>query len=308
MKKNRLFQLLLLTSLLLPGITQAQNKDNAKPKKKTYSYSSEDTNIAGTSMITFQEDGHQYKIKMLNDEVTELIVDDKLIAKENYPQYETLINKIREQIKRDRAQAEEDRKQAMKDREQANRDRAQAEKDREQAEKDRAQAEKDRQQSEVDRKQAMKDREEALKNKDRAKLDGEQAEKDRTQANKDREQAIKDKEQAMKDREQAGRDREQAEKDRQQAVLDREQAKKDRIQAEEDRKLIQGLLADLVKENIVANEKEVFSLVLTEKELLVNGKKQSDELQARLKPRYLKSPNSILNYTNMGKSRQFSVN
>ena len=287
MKKNRLFQLLVLVSFLLPGITQAQNKDNAKPQKKTYSYSTEDISIIGPSIITFQEDGHQYKIKMLNDEVTELIVDDKLVPKENYPQYEALINKIRDQIKKDRAQAEEDRKQAMKDREQAT--------------KDRAQAEKDRKQAEVDRKQAVKDREEALKNKDKAKLDIEQAEKDREQANKDREQA-------MKDRKQAERDREQAEKDRQQAVLDREQAKKDRIQAEEDRKLIQGLLTDLVKENIVANEKEVFSLVLTEKELLVNGKKQADEIQAKLKSRYLKSPSTVLNYTNMGTSRQFSIN
>lgn len=189
----------LALAFMVWGITvNAQVKASAHSKAKNggYSnYSNESTDENGNSVERVQTyvNGKEYKVKLVNDKVTSLYVDDEKVAPADYGKYDAEIKKIIEQIKLDRIQAEKDRAQAAKDREQAGHDR-------EQAERDRAQAEKDRHQAELDR----------------------------GQADKDRVQAERDRAQAEKDREQAGRDRIQAEKDRAQAEIDRKHAEEDR--------------------------------------------------------------------------------
>jgi len=193
------YGVLAIAAMVCGATANAQTKvsTNAKEKKAgIYSnYSSENTDDNGNSVERVQTyiGGKEYKIKLVNEKIASLYVDDEKVAPADYGKYEAVITKIRAQIKLDRIQAEKDRKQADIDRQQADRDRVQAEKDRQQADKDR-----------------------------------QQAELERGQADKDRQQAERDRHQADLDREQAGRDRIQAEKDRAQAEIDRKHAEEDR--------------------------------------------------------------------------------
>ena len=142
-------------------------------------------NVEGDSIgapvqrITTYRDGALYKIKTFNEKITELTIDGKPVAEKDFAQYEPMVKKILDQVKRDQEQAVKDREQAEKDREQAEKDRAQAELDRQQAVKDREQAEKDRQQAQKDREQAEKDREQAGRDRAQAEVDRKHAEEHR---------------------------------------------------------------------------------------------------------------------------------
>jgi colicin import membrane protein len=125
------------------------------------------------------------------------------------------------------------------------------------------------------------------------KRDWEQAERDREQAERDREQSIRDRaqgeqdrKQAERDQEQSVRDREQGERDREQGQRDREQGERDRKEAEEERRMMRELLDDLVTEKIVLDVKSINSFVLTDSELMVNDKKQTPQLQQKMKDKY----------------------
>lgn len=147
------------------------------------------------------------------------------------------------------------------------------------------QMEEDRKQAELDRKQAEKDREQADKDRAQAELDRKQAERDRAQADKDRISAEGDRKQAEKDRAQAELDRKQAEKDRAQAEIDRKQA-------EEDRKVFEQMVTELISEKLVESRNGLTSLMLDNKELIINGIKQSDSMQQKFAAKYLKDKNS----------------
>jgi hypothetical protein len=213
------------------------------------------------SQINMTEDGHSYKIRLNGTRVLEMEVDGKKIAESDFNKYDALIKKILKQMEEDRKQAELDRKQAEKDREQADKDRAQAELDRKQAEKDRMQADEDRK----------------------------QAVRDRAQADKDRISAEGDRKQAEKDRAQAELDRKQAEKDRAQAEIDRKQA-------EEDRKIFEQMVTELISEKLVESRNALTSLTLDNKELTINGVKQSDAMQQKFAAKYLKDKNSRMQF------------
>jgi len=265
---------LLVTSVVYFNMSFAQKSKTVKRSSSTYSSENSYLNVnensssagPGETLINYKNGADTYNIKMKLDKVTELYVNDKKIPADSFYVYNGVIEKIKEQIKKDIAQAKLDRKQAEKDRAQAILDRAQAEKDRQQAEKDREQAEKDRQQAQKER----------AKYQGQAELDRKEAEKDRAQAEKDRQQAIKD--------------RAQAEKDRQQAELDRKQAEKDRKQAEDERALIKSMIEELVNEHIITDEKSITNLVLSAEEFTINGKKQSEELHNKYKAKYIKKP------------------
>ncbi|HVU98023.1 MAG TPA: hypothetical protein VHE34_22520 [Puia sp.] len=134
-----------------------------------------------------------------------------------------------------------------------------------QVEIDEAQAERDRAQGELDRQQADRDR--AHADRDRA-----QAEVERRQAARDREQAVHDQEQAVRDREQAARDREQAEADRRQAAEDRENFRR--------------LTAFLVEKKLIPDAAGLKSLLLTDDELMINGKKADEAIHKELKEKF----------------------
>lgn len=265
MKIPFLKQSILLVTLVVYNILSFAQKDSlVNHSSSTYRSRNNYLRVnenPGETIINYKSGAEEYTIKMNADKVTDLYVDDKKIPADSFYLYNDVINKIKEQIRKDRAQAEEDRKQAEKDRAQATLDRQQAERDREQAGKDRQQAEKDRLKSKEDQRQA--------------ELDRKQAEKDREQAEKDRQQALKD----------------QA-----QAVEDRKQAEKDRKQAEEDRVIIKSLIEELVKNHIIPDEKSVTSLVLTDDEFTINGKKQPEEVHSTYKAKFLKKPGYRISY------------
>jgi len=240
-----------------------------------YTYADSDSSNR-ECIITYYNGGSVYRLKMVDEKVTELYVDDKKIPADSFYLYNTVISKIKEQRKIDRAQAEEDRKQAVRDEQQAEEDRKQSVKDMEQSKRDQEQAEEDRRQAEEDRKQSVKDIE--------------QSKRDQEQAEQDRKQAVKEMEDAKKDQVQAEEDRKQAELDRKQALRDQEQAEIDRKQAEEDRALVKAVITQLVSDNVIPDEKSLVRLRLTEDELVINGKKQPEELHNKYKAKYLKKP------------------
>lgn len=204
---------------------------------------------------------HYYLIKLDNNKVTALCVDNKIIADSNFAKYSSLINRIVTQVRQDEAQGERDRIQGARDREQAERDRSQAEQDQARANVDRQQAERDR---------------------DQAARDQIQAQHDREQADRDREQADRDREQAVRDREQAERDRQQAERDRQQAAEDRENMRK--------------LIALLVDKKLIPDAASLKDLVLTDDELIVNSKKATPEMHQEVKQQFTKWAHSGFSY------------
>lgn len=302
MKTNFLkYSVLVIAALLWVITAQAQVRASAGNAKKNqamhtnYSSQTNDDNGNEVQRIETEVDGKEFKIKLVNDKIVSLYVDDEKIAPADYGKYETQIAKIRAQIKADRIQAEKDRRQAELDRQQAERDRGQAEKDRHQADLDRQQAERDRAQAERDRHRADMERGEGERDK-------QQADKDRRQAELDRAQAEKDRHQADLDREQAGRDRIQAEKDRAQAEIDRKHA-------EEDRKLMAQFIGDLVSDKIIPNDQSLHNLTLNDDEMTVNGRKQPDAVFNKYKEKYKRFAGGGFSYENSynGKSHHTGI-
>lgn len=264
---------------------QAQTKTTTRSGTTRYQTSSGNTwmNVEADSAndpnkrITMYKNGEVYKIKVVNEKITEMQIDDKKIPEEDFPKYGSMVKEILVQLKKDEEQAEKDRAQAKLDREQAGRDREQAGRDRLQADKDREQAIHDREQADRDRQQAVKDRA--------------QADKDKAQSELDRQQADRDRQQAVKDRQQAVRDREQAVKDRAQAEVDRKQA-------EEDRKLLAALIDDLISEKLITSRDDLYIVQLTDESLIVNDKKQPADLHQKFKAKYLKKAGTRFTFTN----------
>ena len=121
---------------------------------------------------------------------------------------------------------------------------------------------------------------------EQAQRDEEQAGRDREQADRDRARGEQDRKEAERDQEEAVRDRVQARQDQQQAIQDRQQGDRDRKEAELERRMMRDLLDDLVSEKIAPDVKSINSVVLTDTELVVNDKKQSPQLQQKMKDKY----------------------
>jgi hypothetical protein len=107
-------------------------------------------------ILTIYDGAHSYKEISVAGKITEVYVDDRLVAGNEIPHYDSLMRVMRtdvdadnrdmarqdEQDEHDEAQAERDREQGQRDREQAIREREQAQRDREQARQDREQDER----------------------------------------------------------------------------------------------------------------------------------------------------------------------
>lgn len=299
----------------LLATAHAQTTPAQKQKQPTRSYSTysarsflnveEDSSVSPPQTTIVYKNGSLYHIRMTDDKVVDLSVDDRKISGDSFYVYDALIKKLTLQIKADRVQAKVDKEQAERDELQADRDREQAEKDEIQAGHDREQADRDRRQAKLDAEQAERDALDAERENQRAMEDKRQAEKDREQAghdreqsDRDREQAVTDREQAVKDRAQADRDRAQSVEDRKQAERDREQAARDRKQADEDRATMQKMIGELVKEGIIADKKNLRSLTLDEDGFIINGKQQSDALHKKFMEKYLKRPGGRISFYN----------
>jgi len=144
----------------------------------------------------------------------------------------------------------------------------------------------DEAQAEVDRAQVERDRQQAQHDQEQARQDQAQAEVDRQQATSDREQEARDRQQAARDREQAVQDLQQTARDREQADRDRIQAAEDRRQAAEDRENFRRLTALLVDKKLIPDAAALKNLLLTDDELIVNGKKADPSIHKEIKEKY----------------------
>ena len=263
MKTTFLKQSILSAALLVCiTTTNAQNETKSGRSSNQYMSINEDSSVnPPQSIISYRDGQKQYDIKMENDKVIELYVDHKKIAPDSFYLYNNIINKIKLQIKQDRIQAQQDMKQAELDMVQAKKDQEQATEDMKQAELDKLEAMKDQEQYEIDKKQAMADK---------------------VQADEDQKQYLIDKKQAVADMEQA--------------KLDQKQAELDKKQAEEDKALMKSLITDLIKDQLIPNEKSLSTLTLTDDEFIINGKKQSAELLNKYKAKFIKNPGYNISY------------
>jgi colicin import membrane protein len=219
---------------------------------------SDSAKTSGKEKVTTYQQGHVYDIMIVNERITGLEVDNKRIDPVDFHRYDSIVQAIKAEMKEDNDHEQEEHAEQKRDWEQAQRDQEQAGRDKEQSDRDRAQADEDR-------KQADRDQENAVR---------------------DREQGQKDREQGEHDRQQGQRDREQGERDKEQGQRDREQGERDRKEAEAERRMMRDLLDDLVTEKIAPDVKSINGFVLTDTELVVNGKKQSPQLQQKLKDKY----------------------
>jgi colicin import membrane protein len=136
-----------------------------------------------------------------------------------------------------------------------------------------------------------------------AAKDQAQARLDQEEARKDQEQAKRDQAQARLDQEEARKDQEQAKRDQTQARADQEQAKKDRALAKEDQEMMRQMIADLIKDGIVPDQKALFSITLSPTEMRVNDLKQPDTIFLRYKAKYNKW--AILNFSYGGNNQNY---
>jgi hypothetical protein len=259
--------------LLLAALTLTTAANAQKPAKKTAyaSYSNDDSQDGkGREKIQTYRQGKTYQMELLNNKLTALTVDGKMIPSAQWGQYSTVIAAIREQIRKDRIQARKDQAQAKLDQEQAGRDQQQAKRDQEQAGRDQQQA----------------------------KRDQEQAAHDQAHAKVEQEEAQRDQDQAKRDQEQASRDQQQAKKDQEQARLDQIQAGKDQEQAAEDQRVLKQLTSDLVADHILPNEEALHDLSFNAEELIVNGKKQPDNVFKKYSGKYKRFAKGNTSYEN----------
>jgi hypothetical protein len=337
MKNKFILPAAILVGILSVPAVQAQEKRPVRSKTTRAQGDSEsstrlsierDRNNNGVQQINYQKDGDDYKIWLLNDKIVDLYINNKKIEEADYPKYQSMIDKLLEQMKEDRARAEKDRERAQEDRRRAEGDRREAERHREQAERDRRRANEHRERAEDDRRHAMKAHEQAERNRERAERDRERANRDREraehdraradddrrhvekaheQAGSDRRRSHEDRERAERDRARASEDRVRAEGDRKRAERDRARAEVDRRRAEEDRKLMNELIDELVREKVVSDRDDVESIELTDESLIVNDKKQSGSLHRQLKEKYLKTPGSRIRFTHRSDGTRLSI-
>ncbi len=278
--------MLLMVSLLIITIAKAQKPDSVKHTYYADRYSNYDITDNKTpgklkERIRTNWKDKTYEMTLVNNKMTELYVDGEKISTANWGHYSTVIGEIREQIRKDKIQAKKDRAQAQLDQIQARKDQEQAHRDQLQATRDQEQARKDQIQAARDQVQAKKDKQQAL---EESKRDQEEARLDQIQAKKDQEEAAKDQEQAKRDQEQAR--------------LDQIQAKKDQEEARKEQELMKQMVADLISDKIIPNEKSLRDLTLSPDEMTVNGVKQPDDVFKRYKEKYNHFAMSNLSYGN----------
>ncbi len=149
-----------------------------------------------------------------------------------------------------------------------------------------AQIKKDKMMAEQDRIMSIKDRKGATKDQEQAEKDKLQAEKDQVQAEQDRVLSALDREQAEKNKVGAEKDQAEAEIDQVQAKKDEQQARIDAKHAEEDRQVMKKLIGELISQQIIPDEKSLYSLLFNDHELLVNGKPLPEEIFEKFKTKF----------------------
>ncbi|MCC6458929.1 MAG: M48 family metalloprotease [Saprospiraceae bacterium] len=311
MEKVTLVSCLILAGCLaLLPLSDAQAQGKTKPQISSINVIGKGTAADPEQMTITETGGKTYKLTRINQKIRDLYVNGQQVPEGQIADYADLIRSVDDQLRQDREQAERDAAQAKLDAEQAQRDAEQAERDAalakldaEQAERDAEQAERDAEQAKRDAVQAKLDSEQAERDRYQGSLDAEQAKRDAAQADKDRQQAKRDAEQAKRDAEQAKRDvaqakldAEQAKRDAEQAKRDAEQAKLDAEQAKKDQEMVENLIQELIREQLVPDKKSLSSFHLSASEFVVNGKSVPAETHQKFKAKYLKNSDYSIYY------------
>lgn len=280
MKTNYIKSSLVLIAILaITSGAKAQQADSAKHRYYADRYNNDDETSRTKDgkkkeRIHTNWNNTYYDLTLVNDQVTELYVDGEKIPQAKWGDYSKVISRIREQIRLDKIQAKKDQEQAVRDQAQAR----------------------------LDQQQAVRDQVQAKKDQEQAGRDKEQAKKDQEQASRDQEQAKREQEDSKKDQEQAVRDQAQAKLDQEQAVRDQIQAKKDQEEARIDQQMMKQMVADLISDKIISNEKSLRDLTLNSDEMTVNGIKQPEEVFKKYKEKYKRFSGSEFSYGSSGNS------
>lgn len=303
-----------LLIMLLGLTTTARSQENQDSTHKNYHifYPAIGKDILRTYM-----DGHDYKLVSIYNKVTELYVDNRKVAENEWPKYNAAIEKIKatvksddieearemEQAHRDREQDQRDREQAEREREQARRDREKAVREREQQERDRDRLERDRDRSECEREQAQREQQQMQHEQEQMQHEQDQVQREQDQVQREEELARREGERAQREADQAQREAERAERDserdqrrREQNFMyseqdgsgeqdgsDPEQDTRDRQQAADDRAMIKEMIQSLVDKNIIPDAKSLKNLEYTDTTLIVNGTKQPQQTHQEIK-------------------------
>ncbi len=234
--------------------------------------------------------GKKYRVKINNNQISELYVDEQKIAAEKIGDYKKITDEMMrqakvdmEQSRKDLAQSKIDLEQAKKDMEQSSMDMERSKIDQQQSQEDLEQSKKDMEQSKKDLEQSKKDMEQSKKDMEQSKKDMEQSKRAMEQYKKELEQSKKDRKQSKKDLEQSKKDAETAMKDAQTANIDSETSKKD---SEQSRILQENIIQDLINEHIINSKQELISYKLDNTSLIVNGVKQLEAMHKKLKSKY----------------------
>ncbi|MEP6748868.1 MAG: hypothetical protein ABJB86_14145 [Bacteroidota bacterium] len=291
------YSILLLLSIAVT-CTFAQQKTQRKKAYPTGYSSTSDEPGNNKETIRAVIDNIEYKMEMVNEKITALDVDGKQVPPDQYGQYETVIAKIKEQLRLDKIEAKKDQEQAMKDQKLAMVDQEKANEDQKQAMKDQVESKHMQERSMQDQRKAKLAQEQASKDQSQAKLDQEQAMKSRELSNIDQKKADEDQHQAKLNQERAAKDQMQAKLGQEKAIKDQALAKIDQKNAEEDQRQVKLLITDLTKDGVVADEKNLYSIIISDTDMTVNDKKQTNELYEKYKAKYPRFASGHFSYSN----------
>jgi hypothetical protein len=247
---------------------------------------------AGTRVIKYSADGHQYRIVMNEDKISGIYVDGAKLSASQYAEYEPTVKKIIARIETDLRQAALDRELADKHRAEADVHRQQAMKHRESAEEQRLKTQQLEKEAEEHQRHIEKT---IVENKEHAIQAQRMAELQHTAADVARQQA-------QVHHSQADESRKRAQAHRLQAAHDRTQAEVHKAKGEKDKQLLDDMMNEAVSDGLTNSKESLTSLVLDAETLTVNGIKQSSAVHAKYKSKYLKNAGKKISFKRSGTS------
>ncbi|RYY25029.1 MAG: hypothetical protein EOO04_12325 [Chitinophagaceae bacterium] len=262
----------------------------------------------GTRIIKYSADGRRYRIVMEGDKIGEIFVDGVKLNTAQYSDYEPAVKKIIARIEADLRQASLNREMADKQRGETELHRQESIRHREFAEAQHLKAQqlareagehqlhlnKSTKQSNQQSIQEQHGVAEELNNQ--TQIHRAQAEAQEKQAQVHRTQAEVEQKQANVQAGKVKAHQEQSKVHRIKADNDRKAAEVHRAQAEKDKQLVDDMIDEVVSDGLSTTKASLTSIVLDANSLNVNGVKQSVELHARYKTKYLKNDGKRITY------------